>query len=132
MVETLEFSFVYSKDAVKVKAFLNSVPRNIEYINYIDIYNKLSKNDYFQLEPSDIVVSSYLMKRLQSIIGKSTTRSLFYALGELDKDTVIGVKKYVETLTPKQVHYKIYHTPDVNINGSSFLFDEVVEFEIDL
>jgi len=132
MSETLEFSFVYSKDAVKVKTFLGSVPRSIECINYMDIYNKLSKNDYLQFEPSDAVVSSYLMKQLQNTIGKSTTQSLFYVLGNLDKDTVKRIKEYVESLTPRKIHYKIYHTPDVNINGSSFLFNEAVEFEIDL
>jgi hypothetical protein len=132
MSETLEFSFIYSKDAVKVKAFLGSVPRSIECINYMDIYNKLSKNDYLQSEPSDAVVSSYLMRHLQTIIGRSTTQSLFYVLGDLDKEIVKGIKEYVESLTERQIHYKIYHTPEVNINGSSFLFNEMVEFEIDL
>jgi hypothetical protein len=132
MSEILEFSFIYSKDAVKVKAFLGSVPRSIECINYMDIYNKLSKNDYLQSEPSDAVVSSYLMRQLQTIVGRSTTRSLFYVLGDLDKEVVKGIKEYVESLTQRTIHYKIYHTPEVNVNGSSFLFNEIVEFEIDL
>jgi endonuclease III-like uncharacterized protein len=132
MSEILEFSFIYSKDAVKIKAFLGSIPRSIECINYMDIYNKLSKNDYLQSEPSDAVVSSYLMRQLQSTVDRSTTRSLFYVLGELNKDVISGIKEYVETLTEREIHYKIYHTPEVNINGSSFLFNESVEFEIDL
>jgi uncharacterized protein YpmS len=53
-------------------------------------------------------------------------------LGELNKDVISGIKEYVETLTEREIHYKIYHTPEVNINGSSFLFNESVEFEIDL
>lgn len=132
MPETLEFSFIYSKDAVKIKAFLGSIPRSIECINYMDIYNKLSKNDYLQSEPSDIVVSSYLMRQLQTTVTRSTTRSLFYVLGDLDKEVISGIKDYVETLTHRDIHYKIYHTPEVNINGSSFLFNEAVEFEVDL
>ena len=44
----------------------------------------------------------------------------------------IGIKDYVETLTPRTIHYKIYHTSEVNLNGSSFLFNEAVEFEVDL
>lgn len=132
MSETLEFSFIYSKDAVKIKAFLGSVPRSIECINYMDIYNKLAKNDYLQSEPSDIVVSSYLMRQLQTAVVRSTTRSLFYVLGELDREVISGIKDYVGTLTPRTIHYKIYHTPEVNLNGASFLFNEAVEFEIDL
>jgi hypothetical protein len=132
MSETLEFSFIYSKDAVKIKTFLGSVPRSIECINYMDIYNKLAKNDYLQSEPSDIVVSSYLMRQLQVAVARSTTVSLFYVLGEFDKDVISGIKDYVESLTSKTIHYKIYHTPEVNLNGSSFLFSEAVEFEVDL
>jgi len=132
MEEILEFSFIYSKDAVKVKAFLGSVPRSIDCINYMDIYNKLSKNDYLQSEPSDAVVSSYLMRQLQTTLGRNTTRTLYYVLGNLDKPTIEGIKDYVESLTEKKIHYKIYHTPEVNLSKSSFLFNEAVEFEIDL
>ena len=36
MEETLEFNFVYSKDALRIKTFLGGIPRNIECINYLD------------------------------------------------------------------------------------------------
>lgn len=132
MSEILEFSFIYSKDAVKIKSFLGFVPRSIECINYMDVYNKLAKNDYLQFEPSDAVVSSYLMKQLQTTIARSTTQSLFYVLGEFDKDVIGGIKDYVESLTSRTIHYKIYHTPEVSLNGAVSLFDEAVEFEVDL
>lgn len=132
MENSLEISFVYSKDAVKVKSFLGSVPRSIECINYMDIYNKLAKNDFFQFEPSDAVVSSYLIKLLQSTVSKSSTRSFYYVLGNLEKDTILNIKYYIKSLTNREIHYKIYHTPDVNLNGSKFLFDEAIEFEVDL
>jgi hypothetical protein len=132
MEEVLEFSFIYSKDAVKVKSFLGSVPRGIECINYMDIYNKLSKNDYLQFEPSDAVVSTYLMKQLQTALGRTTTQNLYYVLGNFDKLTVKGIKDYVGSLTSREIYYKIYHTPEVNLNESMFLFNEAVEFEIDL
>ena len=108
MEETLEFNFVYSKDALRIKTFLGSIPRNIECINYMDIFNKLTKNDYFQLETSDAVVSSYLMRQLQTALGRGTTSTVFYVLGNLDKPTVTGVKSYVESLTIKEITYKIY------------------------
>lgn len=132
MNDHLEFSFVYSKDAVKIKSFLGLIPRNIECINYMDIYNKLSKNDYMQSEPSDAVVTSYLMKDLQSALGKRQAHSLYYVLGELNKTTVECIKNYVNTLTFKSIHYKLYHTPGVISNEMKFLFDEIVEFEINL
>lgn len=129
MEENLEFNFIYSKDAIKVKTFLGNVPRNIECINYMDIFNKLTKNDFFQYEPSDAVVSSYLMKQLQTVLGRTTTTSIFYVLGNLNETTVEGVMSYVESLTDKDIEYNIYHSPDINVNGTAKLFEKVVEFE---
>ena len=132
MNDHLEFSFVYSKDAVKIKSFLGLIPRNIECINYMDIYNKLSKNDYMQSEPSDAVVTSYLMKDLQLALGKRQAHSLYYVLGDLDKATIEGIKSYVKTLTFKSIYFKLYYTPGVIFNETEFLFDEMVEFEVNL
>ncbi len=129
METNIEFNFIYSKDAVKVKSFLGSVPRNIECINYMDIFNKLTKNDFYQYEPSDAVVSSYLMKQLQTALDRNTTTSIFYVLGNLNEPTVKGIKEYVESLTAKELQYNIYHSSDINVNGSSRLFKNVIEFE---
>ena len=129
METSIEFNFIYSKDAVRVKAFLGSVPRNIECINYMDIFNKLTKNDFYQFEPSDAVVSSYLMKQLQTVLDRNTTTSIFYVLGNLNEPTVEGIKRYVESLTAKELQYNIYHSPDINVNGSAKLFENVIEFE---
>lgn len=129
METSIEFNFIYSKDAVKVKSFLGSVPRNIECINYMDIFNKLTKNDFYQYEPSDAVVSSYLMKQLQTVLERTTTTSIFYVLGHLNEPTVEGIKWYVESLTDRDLIYNIYHSPDINVNGTAKLFENVVEFE---
>ena len=129
METSIEFNFIYSKDAIKVKSYLCTVPRNIECINYMDIFNKLTKNDFYQFEPSDAVVSSYLMKQLQTVLDRTTTTSIFYVLGNLNEHTVKGIKTYVESLTDKEFIYNIYHSPDINVNGSAKLFENVVEFE---
>jgi hypothetical protein len=128
METNIEFNFIYSKDAVKVKSFLGSVPRNIECINYMDIFNKLTKNDFYQFEPSDAVVSSYLMKQLQTVFDRNAA-SIFYVLGNLNEPTVTGIKTYVESLTDNDITYNIYHSPDINVNGSAKLFKNVIEFE---
>lgn len=128
METSIEFNFIYSKDAVRVNSFLGTVPRNIECINYMDIFNKLTKNDFYQFEPSDAVVSSYLMKQLQTVFDRNTS-SIFYVLGNLNEHTVEGIKTYVESLTEREIKYNIYHSPDINVNGSAQLFENVIEFE---
>ena len=66
---------------------------------------------------------------LQAALGRNTTSTVFYVLGNLDKPTITGVKSYVESLTIKEITYKIYATPDINVNGTASLFDDIVEFE---
>ena len=129
MEEHIEFNFIYSNDAVRVKAFLGSVPRSIECINYMDIFNKLTKNDFYQYEPSDAVVSSYLMRQLQNAIGRNISTTIFYVLGNLNKETVGGIQSYVESLSDKPITYTIYHSPDITVNGTAELFDDIIEFE---
>ena len=129
METTIEFNFIYSKDAIKVKSFLGSVPRNIECVNYMDIFNKLTKNDFYQHEPSDAVVSSYLMKQLQTILERSTSTTIFYVLGDINEPTIKGIQSYVQSLTTKDIKYNIYHSSDINVNGKVNIFEDVVEFE---
>ena len=127
--EHIEFNFIYSNDALRVKTFLGNVPRSIECINYMDIFNKLTKNDFYQYEPSDAVVSSYLMRQLQNAIGRNISTTIFYVLGSLNKETVGGIQSYVESLSDKSITYKIYHSPDITVNGTAELFDDIIEFE---
>jgi|TARA_R110000822_G_scaffold68306_4_gene166087 hypothetical protein len=129
MEEHIEFNFIYSNDAVRVKTFLGSVPRSIECINYMDIFNKLTKNDFYQYEPSDAVVSSYLMRQLQNAISRNISTTIFYVLGNLDKETISGIQEYVETLSDKPITYKMYHSPDIIVNGTAGLFADIIEFE---
>ena len=129
MEEAIEFNFIYSNDALRIKTFLGSVPRNIECINYMDIFNKLTKNDFYQYEPSDAVVSSYLMRQLQNAIGRNTSTTIFYVLGGLEEDIIGGVKDYVSSLSDRPVTFNIYHSPDISVNGTAELFDDIIEFE---
>ena len=129
MEEHIEFNFIYSNDAVRVKTFLGSVPRSIECINYMDIFNKLTKNDFYQYEPSDAVVSSYLMRQLQNAISRNISTTIFYVLGNLDEETISSIQEYVETLSDKPITYKMYHSPDIIVNGTAELFADIIEFE---
>jgi flagellar biosynthesis protein FliP len=128
MEEQIELNFVYSKDASKVKEFLGNIPRSIECINYMDIVNKLTKNDYYQFEPSDAVVSSYLIRQIQIAFERDTLRSLFYVLGNLDELVINNVKGYVSTLTDKSITFNLYYS-SVSVENYNHLFNDIIEFE---
>ena len=129
MEEIIELNFVYSNDASKVKSFLGNVPRSIDCINYMDIVNKLTKNDYFQHEPSDAVVSSYLIRQIQSTFERDTLRSLFYVLSTLEPNVVNNIKLYVSSLTDKPLKFNLYHSTSFDITESFTLFDSTKLFE---
>ena len=120
---SLAFNFVYSKNAITIKKYLGSIEDG-ECINYIDIVNKLTKNDYYQYEPSDAVVSSYLIKQLQSVLENVNTGKVFYVLSELDEVIINNIKEYVEEWSmKKKKEYNIHHTEDISLNGVTELFD---------
>jgi hypothetical protein len=122
-IEPLIFNFVYSRDAITIKKYL-SERESGECINYIDIVNKLTKNDYYQYEPSDVVVSSYLIKQLQTVLENVNTSTVFYVLSELDEVIITNIKEYVEAWSVKRKKkYNIHHTEDISLNGVTNLFD---------
>jgi len=69
------------------------------------------------------------MRQLQNAIGRNTSTTIFYVLGSLTHETVGGIKDYVSTLSNKPITYKIYHSPDIIVNGTAELFDDIIEFE---
>jgi len=122
-IEPLVFNFVYSRDAITIKKYLSDRESG-ECINYIDVVNKLTKNDYYQYEPSDAVVSSYLIKQLQTILENVNTFTVFYVLSELDELIIANIKEYVEEWSVKpRKNYNIHHTEDISLNGVTNLFD---------
>jgi hypothetical protein len=124
-------SLVYSKCATNIKRFILSLPRNINCINYMDIVNTLSKNDYLQLPPSDEVISTQLMKKLQSTIEKKNPSLLYYVLSDVSSEVIESVIEYVKFLTDKKITYKLYHTPDIDVSRVKHLFSEIIQFNID-
>jgi hypothetical protein len=129
MDEVIELNFVYSNDAARVKEFLGNVPRSIECINYMEIVNKLTKNDYYQYEPSDTVVSSYLIRQIQSAFERDSLRSLFYVLGSVEEDVITNIKEYTQSLTDIPIQFNLYHSTSIDIKESFYLFDNINEFE---
>jgi hypothetical protein len=125
----IEFNFVCSRDAVKIKEFLDKVPRSIECINYMTILNKLVKNDYLQYEPSDAVVSTYLIKSLQQALTSSSTLCLYYVVSDTDYQTISSIMSYAESQSDTELEYVMHHTKDVDLSEVKDLFKQIIEFD---
>ena len=124
----LHFNFVYSKDALTIKKYLNTLDEG-EKINYIDIVNKLTKNDYYQYEPSDAVVSSYLIKHLQTAVENTKVNTVYYVLSQLDKQIITNIKEYVVKWAGRSVLFNVHYTEDINLNGTTDLFEGTQIFQ---
>lgn len=107
MEKGIEFTFVWAECALAVKEVLNQAPRHAECISYIEVLNKMTRTDYMQAEPSDAVVSSQLIRQLNSALSKSTTKSIYYVVSSIDDETLLGVMQYVQEASNQRLMWRI-------------------------
>jgi len=112
----IDFSFVYSKCAIQVKDFLDQVPKKAECISYIEVLNKLTRNDYMQEEPSDEVVASYLIKQISSILSKKDVELVYYVLSSKDQETINSVIDYAGAVTDRPIKYAVQDLDEPEID----------------
>jgi len=115
-------NFVYSACEKSIKDFLRKIPDTAEYISYLEIYNKLSKNDFYQCDPSDEVITSYLIKQLNHLLSKNVS-NLYYVISTIDKETLIKIQSFISSMSNSKVIFNIYHSPSSYLNGTSKLFN---------
>tara|TARA_B110000259_G_scaffold26588_2_gene27529 strand:+ start:1767 stop:2168 length:402 start_codon:yes stop_codon:yes gene_type:complete len=70
-------------------------------LSYYDIFNRLIKSDPDNTEPSNIIISIYIMKTIQKVLddneGKDELKIL-YMFKSLSADTVNGFRDFVNEL----------------------------------
>lgn len=89
----MNFNFVYSKDSLGLRKVLSEVDPDC-CISYQDVFNKLTKNDVYSTEPADVVVNSFLIKKLEKelICGRD---NIYYVISNLDDEVIENVKHFV-------------------------------------
>lgn len=129
MNNKIKFNFVYTKDTKLCKEYLNTVPRNIDCINYDKIVNKLTKNDYYQYDPTDDIINSYLIKQLNSIFNnKKNVEAIYYTIKSLDTVVINNVKKFVNSLTDEDIEYNLHIDSNENVNNIKIDFNSIIKF----
>jgi len=123
----IKINFIYSDETKRINDFLLNKPNNVGCLNYLDIQHKLYKNDFYQQVPSDTVITSYLIKELHQFFNNGYG-TLYYVLSTIDENTIESIKKYMLTLTDKEILFNMYHSSDCNVNDSYKLFNETFTF----
>lgn len=126
----LEFNCVYSRDAISIKKFFK---RNEKHpcINYMDVFNKLYKNDLFNDEPSDIIVSAFIQNKIEEVFSKlEETSSIFYAVSSLDPEMLCNLKSKIQSIYPHRMHFNLYvpKKDKDHVKISGFRFKEIKYF----
>jgi len=126
----MEFYCVYAKDALAIKRYLSRVNSKAIKISYIDIYNKLTKNDVYLSEPNEMVVYSKVYTLLQKtlLVDCNETAKVYYVISELDKDMIKGLRVMIKELYKQPFTFNLVSREEDFTKGFNSLFHEVKTF----
>ena len=132
MEKEVEFNIVYHKNENKIKKYLSNVPRSIDCINHNVIINRLTKNDHYQVDPSDEIINSFLVKSLQmSFNQRHGVESIYYTISSLDDEIINNIKNFVNKLSDDNIVFKLHVEKEENYSGVKDLFNNIIFFTED-
>mgnify|MGYP000595595249 FL=1 len=99
-------------------------------VSYFDVFNRLVKSDPYSEEPSDLIISLYIRKMISKAIEnkeESAHVKMIYMFKDLDSDTVVNFKSFVEQITdsPCELDLVIVNRCDYPKRGVLSKFDSV-------
>lgn len=122
----IEIKCIYAKEASSVKMFLKKL-KNLTVINYMDIINKLTKNDVYSNEPSDLIINAHIITLLDKLIVEKNITTIYYVMSNLNHETIYNLKEYIKTLTSDELYFSAYIKNKEFYHNVHFMFDHVHE-----
>lgn len=124
----MEFYCIYFEDKYTTKKYLNNI-HSKSIINYIDIYNKLIKNDIYLTEPSKVVIYSKIYTLLYKIISINKKQNIYYIIPELDINMLKNLKLTIEDLYENVFTFYLVIKSKESISDEYIsLFDDIKYF----
>jgi len=84
--------------------------KNDLVISFHEIQNRLVKSDPYSKDPSEVIVSLYIMKLLSRVIADRCNEEqtqILYMFKNLDKETACNLKEYISTLAPDGFEFNL-------------------------
>lgn len=109
--QSLTVSFVKLSSLSSLNKFIKTIPRGICVVNYLDIYNKLTrkyKNTIYE-EPSDCLISAELSKLVLKILSDKKQQNIYYILDIMEsniEEKVSNISEYISGLNKKINSYE--------------------------
>lgn len=124
----MDFYCVYARDALAIKRYLGRTASKSVKISYIDVYNKLTKNDVYLSEPNEMVVYSKVYTLLQkTLIECEEETKIYYVISDLDKEMIKGLKAMIRDFYTKPFSF-ILAIQDIEVKGYGNIFHEIKTF----
>lgn len=125
---TVKFTCVYAPEALTIKKFLKDANYD-NCISYIEITNKLSKNDIYSYEPSAGVVGMYVYKEVIKSIQTKGYTNIFYVLSNMEAETISTIKDFVTEKLHEDdtLEFNCYVPNVVDYEEVNNLFDNMYE-----
>lgn len=124
-------TFIKMKNLISLKKAIAAFPRGIETISYLEIYNRLSKKEDRYNEPSEALISTYIIKQLNSLLNEENTTHLCYILDTTDNEItekMENIMEFIKERSPKPVEFELIsdneeivkQAKELNINSRKY------------
>lgn len=97
---------VYSKNKLDFKRYTKSINTD-DIISYHDVITKLVKNDLDNDRPSQLVINSYIRRKIIKAITDNDITKILYALKNLDLDTIQHIKELISDFYKDDIEYNL-------------------------
>lgn len=126
-------TFIKMKNLFALKKAMAVFPRGIEVISYLDIYNKLAKKEDRLNEPSEALISTYIIKQLNTLLADENTTHLCYILDTTDNDItekIENITEFISERSEKPVEFELISDDEEIINQAKELNIRTKKYEI--
>lgn len=103
----ININCVYDENYENIEKFLNT-KKDLDYINYFEIYTKLEKNDIYSKKPSDIIISTYIYKQFEKLLIEKNSKDIFYVLKNVDDEVFENLGNFIKEFTNDKIKINLY------------------------
>lgn len=129
----IAITFIKMKNLFSLKKAMAAFPRGIETVSYLEIYNKLAKKEDRTNEPSEALISTYIIKQLNTLLSDENTTHLCYILDTTDNDISEKMKNIMEFIkgrSEKPVEFELISDEEEIVNQAKELNINSKKYEI--
>lgn len=129
----IAITFIKMKNLFSLKKAMAAFPRGIETVSYLEIYNKLAKKEDRTNEPSEALISTYIIKQLNTLLSDENTTHLCYILDTTDNDIsekMKNIMEFIKERSEKPVEFELISDEEEIVNQAKELNINSKKYEV--